>query len=537
MERDNKYYEIIENLVKQHKKFNGYEAILDDIIEDVIKHSEVIINSIDNESVIIPYLEKVVSTSIITVPKKLNFHNELKHSVISPNIQPLVQEQTNDKSVNDDIFNEISIEERSSDININAINSESNELITEPIEETINITESEENLSAEIPSDFSDNIQETEPYNEIIDDSDSEDIKVNTELVDKMINLAAAQDELNLAEEIESESEENPVTDETIEENNIEESDYEENFVDELETEELDNNIEYEPQLELSDDSNISFEEADMMLTNISELQLSEEPINNIVEDDINNIEYNSSEEIQEEANNEEVNTDGAVLENTDEVILEDENAQENTLETDDTEINFDLQEVNTDFANFDADNISFIDTSSEETETLDTPGNLSDELELQEFSDSELTEQFNSDILTSDDNINIENSEQLEFSDNFAIDEVSEVSNLENNFNTDFNDSVESESFETELDSTSNEISNFYEQIDNANYILDDNINTNNILNTVSNISSEYPSLNILEVFNLRYGKNLKISEIANSLNTDEANIIEALNKLSEAI
>ena len=47
MEKTNKYYSIIENLVKQHKKFPGYEDILDDIIDDVYSHSEVIINSIN----------------------------------------------------------------------------------------------------------------------------------------------------------------------------------------------------------------------------------------------------------------------------------------------------------------------------------------------------------------------------------------------------------------------------------------------------------------------------------------------------------
>ncbi len=73
MEKTNKYYSIIENLVKQHKKFPGYESILEDIIDDVYSHSEVIINSINNENVIKAYLEKVISTSIITVPKKLNF--------------------------------------------------------------------------------------------------------------------------------------------------------------------------------------------------------------------------------------------------------------------------------------------------------------------------------------------------------------------------------------------------------------------------------------------------------------------------------
>ena len=82
MEKTNKYYSVIENLVKQNRKFQGLEAILDDIIDDVYSHSEVIINSINNDSVIQSYLEKVVLTAIITFPKKMGLHPEIKHRTI-----------------------------------------------------------------------------------------------------------------------------------------------------------------------------------------------------------------------------------------------------------------------------------------------------------------------------------------------------------------------------------------------------------------------------------------------------------------------
>ena len=100
MDRHNKYYSIIENLVTQHKKYPGNEAILEDIIDDVYSHSEVIINSITNESVIESYLAKVVLTSIITVPKKMNFHPEIRHRVVSPAPAVLPAPQNNDSGVN-----------------------------------------------------------------------------------------------------------------------------------------------------------------------------------------------------------------------------------------------------------------------------------------------------------------------------------------------------------------------------------------------------------------------------------------------------
>lgn len=83
MEKENKYYGIIENLIRTHKKFPGLEAILEDIIEDVYSHSEVILNTVSNDAVLNAYLSKVVSTSMITVPKRMNFHSELNHRVIT----------------------------------------------------------------------------------------------------------------------------------------------------------------------------------------------------------------------------------------------------------------------------------------------------------------------------------------------------------------------------------------------------------------------------------------------------------------------
>lgn len=101
MEKTNKYYKIIENLVKQNNKFTGYEAIIEDIIDDVYSHSEVVLNSISNEDVIKAYLNKVVSTSIITVPKKLNFHKELSHAVINKNLNyNITNNQTKETDIN-----------------------------------------------------------------------------------------------------------------------------------------------------------------------------------------------------------------------------------------------------------------------------------------------------------------------------------------------------------------------------------------------------------------------------------------------------
>ena len=145
MEKNNKYYNIIADIVKKHRKYSGLEAILDDIIDDVYNHSEVIINSVQNQSVISAYLEKVVSTSIITVPKKMGFHPEIKHATVSS-----VTQQPQQSSVSNEVVKKVdntlvdrminSAESASTDsepdlLEIAADKSESNDIIDDPIQE------------------------------------------------------------------------------------------------------------------------------------------------------------------------------------------------------------------------------------------------------------------------------------------------------------------------------------------------------------------------------------------------------------------
>ena len=103
MEKENKNYRLIESFIKKHKKYPGLESILDDIIDDVYSHSEVILNTVTNESVINAYLEKVVSTSIITVPKRLGIRNSIPSRVIE--IKPKQEIPKVDKALVDRMIN------------------------------------------------------------------------------------------------------------------------------------------------------------------------------------------------------------------------------------------------------------------------------------------------------------------------------------------------------------------------------------------------------------------------------------------------
>lgn len=81
-----KYYDLIVSMIKSHRKYPGCESIIDDIVSDVYSHAEVVLNTVTNESVITSYLNKIVSTSMITVPKRLGIdtHNKPETTVSKP---------------------------------------------------------------------------------------------------------------------------------------------------------------------------------------------------------------------------------------------------------------------------------------------------------------------------------------------------------------------------------------------------------------------------------------------------------------------
>lgn len=122
---EKKYYDIIVTLIKKNEKFIGCEPILDDIAQDVYEHSKVVLGSVSNEDVIAAYLNKVVATSLITVPKKLNYSTRNKHRVIKQvqaitgvEVQPIQNsieeaaafEETD--SILEDISNDVVLEEQ-----------------------------------------------------------------------------------------------------------------------------------------------------------------------------------------------------------------------------------------------------------------------------------------------------------------------------------------------------------------------------------------------------------------------------------------
>ena len=234
MEKDNKYYNIIENLVKSNRKFNGYDAILDDIIDDVYKHAKTVLESVRDEDVISSYLQKLVSVSVITVPKRMNFHSELKHrnitrekEIIPPaaeqkedapqeqenNITPANEYQINDEQkANVELVNKM----------INSIDSssitENNE--TNNIEESINevlpedsqseFTEEESELfELDLDDTIAEEVEQTDAFPENEPENNVEELENTEEIENSSESFDIGSDEVETLEPVEESFEEN----------------------------------------------------------------------------------------------------------------------------------------------------------------------------------------------------------------------------------------------------------------------------------------------------------------------------------------
>lgn len=178
---DNKYYELISEIIKNHPKYNNYNDILDDLINDVYSHAEVVITKVEDEETIATYLKKVATTSLITVPKRLNVAKKSSSkaldliSQIKDNAKR--QEAETIETSNDVIIPEI-------EINTDTTLEEFEPLVDEPEETSQTIVE---NYIEEKEEEILTN-NDTEEIQDCAEDINTETIEVNKNLVDLMIN-------------------------------------------------------------------------------------------------------------------------------------------------------------------------------------------------------------------------------------------------------------------------------------------------------------------------------------------------------------
>ena len=426
MEKTNKYYSVIENLVKQNRKFQGLEAILDDIIDDVYSHSEVIINSINNDSVIQSYLEKVVSTSIITVPKKMGFHPEIKHRTIDAQqvLEKVAQRRT--ERVNTELVDRM----------INNIPIENKETLKETEESVAELTE----LKPEEPALMSENATQDQLSG------------------DKVMSINEIQ------EDVQNNTPENFVT------------------IDSLETEDLN---EIEPTFETEE---LAKEES----LEISDF--NEEP--NIVEDSKNDcLELNDLDEISLDDTTDDSTIDdvqGLAMQETEEPVADNniegfapsDESLEQTLDFDD------LTPADNDFKTLEPADTLDLDLQEDDNQTslLDTepleenPLDVINDNGLEQIADVITTTLGNTET-TSQEEINFKPTDYSVFS--YSTDKYK------------------------------------------------DDIDAEEIINEIKDLASKHPELNIINVYNLKFKEKLTIPQVASELDMSEDNVIEALNEL----
>ena len=384
MEKTNKYYGVIEDLVKQNRKYQGLEPILDDIIDDVYSHSEVIINSINNDSVIQSYLAKVVSTSVITVPKRLGFQPEVQRKTVDAQqvLENVVHKQEKavntvlvDKMINniafDDKEEEPSLEESLSLEELEVSELQTPETTIETASETVNenkdlLISNDDKLEIETPNiDTQDEISVSDnELNVLIGENDNEisDIDAQTEIV----NETTESTEPETIKESEQVSLELNDLDEISEE---EETQHDK--TDEIQTSEEVDSIELEPVL--ADDSTLEI--SDEPLLQNDEIEIHEEETLELHQDDSTN--FNSLD--IEDLNPVEDNSD--TFETKDLEILNSDDTSDVTLDIQDDD-NIELLETSTaDDSPLDViSNNGLNQIADVITTTLEFPGNTSSE-------------------------------------------------------------------------------------------------------------------------------------------------------------
>ena len=535
MDRENKYYNLIESMIKAHRKFSGYEMILEDIIDDVYNHSAVVIDSIKDENVINAYLQKVVSTSIITVPKRMNYRKELNYRQITNTPEVVQTTQTQKEELPESVVEKKPIIEEQ-------LASDEPEMeqsvIDEPAIDEPVLEESEnENLS------FVDDELEEFVLESNDEDTEEDNVvpKANQELVDKMINSIDA--------------------DSVIETDSLQET---ESLPEEIVQEDVIEDIE-EQKINYSDVSNV--DNLDMLDVEEENEQLEEQSEELELEENSTSIEPEEEDLLEE--------TESAILEQEDTELNDsaflDENTEENELIEEEPEINKseELELVSDDVeeeidGNITEEESGFIEDDIEETElngSLDDEINEPEDIVLEEPDDNlnlaEISElNAAEEALPENDNLVSENIEpeieevtddggqdiglESAFDINMEVPSGNEFDNIAADDAVDL--LIIDETDDLQEQDTETLQQDEYKKLDysvfNYNPSQNDNdVDVNSISNSLVQLDEANPDLNILQVFDLRYKQNLSIERISGELQVEKKYVIAALDKIMDII
>ena len=510
MDRDNKYYNLIEQLVRNHRKFAGYEEILENIIDDVYTHSESILNTIRDEAVISAYLQKVVTTSLITVPKRLNFKNELKERK-SVNVNDIISTTRETHNIENE-FKHTDVVENSS------VQTER----TEPVQKT-NKEFVDKMINTIEPASV---IETIEPSKDDIEQDDTLSETAGLDELDTLLveELPSGDNSLDnetssSIEEIEEEEEEEEfnIDFSGIVADNNSEVDFKEETLDLEQNEEALEPTEDFSEIVADNDSEIDFEEETLNLEQNEEALEPTEDFSEIVTDNDSEVDF------EEETLNLEQNEE--VLEPTEDFS---DIVADNSIEVDfgeetlNLEQNKEVLEPTEDFSEIVADNNSEIDF---EEETLNLEQNEED-LESTDIIENDLN-----DFYLSDD----ETDSELSFANSDAEELNSIDIGLDGNDNLSIDNSLINEntlnSTEKEDKKTDYSIFNF------DTFEPEEELDRNAILSNLVQADKKNPDNHVLEIFNLKYKQNLTINTISEQLNISRQEVIKVLKELTDLV
>ncbi|MBQ4114072.1 hypothetical protein IJD34_01570 [bacterium] len=225
---EKKYYDLIAKLIREHKKFSGYESLFDEIVEEVYNKAKVVLDTVSNEDVISSYINKIIFTSIITVSKKMDFNPRISHKVITTAVfepvkvetvltevkpleeefsgavtelnakesplQEIVEEPSvldSDSEVNDLMIEEAELDTETQELSLEV---ESNVELAESVAEESDLDVSEESELVEVYNDVQpDNIEIDNTVETMVSNNIAQIESVDKSLVDKMINGISEQ--------------------------------------------------------------------------------------------------------------------------------------------------------------------------------------------------------------------------------------------------------------------------------------------------------------------------------------------------------
>ena len=492
MDKNNEYYGIIEEIVKNHRKFPGYEAIKEDIIDDVFSHSEMIIKTISNENVIKAYFEKVVSTSIITVPKRLGYNKPVTAQNVS---------QTEIPSV--------AIEEQ-----------KPYEYSEQP---TATVT-----TNYHASTEYVDKMINTSSEAIVLSSGLAEDIAAETDNI--IEELPNETEEIEITEQDFSNDNDDGILESVAEDLDLGNSIEDENHQGDNETEDFTANDIIE-EIESNDVISEAEKQADEVFVNDIQASVTEEnfdiPKDEIIEDKETKFQDDSDDVY--ELNIEET-TEEDVFSETNSEMVEDDNDYPQEIvelseepEANSTEI-LKLQEENDFIENNIEESVSFEEEIPAEdllaaednyTDEQELLGDLQDVDSLDEYTEEESLLEIETDdteILQSD------------------ISSVSEIT---------------SEDIISANDAKKDEIDNLGSIIDYKKFSYtptkEKSVNiseeTGYLVKELLELNEKNPELNILKVYDLRYKQNFDISSISEELSMSHENVIKALNEIVDLI